>query len=287
MNHMLSLLSIGLLIPVVHASELTIDDFTLGENAVIGSFSNLVQDVPNVLGQRRVISYMDFLNFNGSCELVCGPAGHVLLHGGPNSLCSLLMNYQHDQEFETFIPSAIRYRFRDAGLDGLGSEFGTSTEIHLQQGQTIIQEQVSVMDGEVLAVDVSLADFAGDWRTVTEIQPSIVGQFAGDFRLEGLSFIGQSTADAQDAPLAFELEPNFPNPFNPRTTIAFSLQRTMPAELFITDLTGRRVRTLVQGLTASGAHRIDFDASALSSGMYVVTLEAQGSRMTRTMVLTK
>lgn len=95
------------------------------------------------------------------------------------------------------------------------------------------------------------------------------------------------SANAEDLPGAFTLEQNWPNPFNPTTTLRFSLSETMDANLSVYDLAGHRVSTLVDGLTERGAHSVSFDASTLSSGLYFYRLEAQGQIQTRKMVLQK
>lgn len=95
------------------------------------------------------------------------------------------------------------------------------------------------------------------------------------------------TASAVDGPSAFQLAPAFPNPFNPTTTIRFSLERSAVAELAVFDLTGARVATLVQGLVAGGEHDVVFDASSLSSGVYIATLSAEGATQSQKLVLVK
>ncbi|MFA7331266.1 MAG: T9SS type A sorting domain-containing protein [Candidatus Delongbacteria bacterium] len=93
--------------------------------------------------------------------------------------------------------------------------------------------------------------------------------------------------DALDAPRAFELRGNHPNPFNPVTTIDYSLSVTTDVRLSVFSLTGERVATLVDGPQAAGAHRVSFDASQLSSGLYLYRLEAEGRTLTGRMLLIK
>jgi len=89
------------------------------------------------------------------------------------------------------------------------------------------------------------------------------------------------------APASFALAQNFPNPFNPSTEIRFELQGATHANLAVYNLAGAKVATLVDGPLAAGSHRVTFDGSALSSGVYFYTLEASGLRETRKMVLAK
>jgi hypothetical protein len=96
-----------------------------------------------------------------------------------------------------------------------------------------------------------------------------------------------AAAGTADRPSGMTLEPNWPNPFNPVTTIAFTLPETAVARLSVYNLAGTRVATLVDGLTGAGFHQASFDASNLASGVYFYTLEAAGLHETRKMILQK
>lgn len=96
-----------------------------------------------------------------------------------------------------------------------------------------------------------------------------------------------ASAGTEDRPAGFALEANWPNPFNPVTTLAFTLAETTEARLSVYNLAGTKVATLVDGLTAAGTHQVTFDASNLASGVYFYTLEAAGLSETRKMVLQK
>jgi hypothetical protein len=93
--------------------------------------------------------------------------------------------------------------------------------------------------------------------------------------------------DAMDQPLAFALKGNHPNPFNPVTTIAYSLPATGAVTLSVFSLTGELVATLVDGAQSAGEHQVVFDGSHLSSGLYLYRLESQGQSLTARMMLIK
>lgn len=89
-------------------------------------------------------------------------------------------------------------------------------------------------------------------------------------------------------PSALELEGNYPNPFNPKTTIRYSLPATQEVTISVYDLLGRRVAILVNGeLQSSGSHEIVFEANGLSSGIYLYRLQSDGEIRTERMVLMK
>ncbi len=95
------------------------------------------------------------------------------------------------------------------------------------------------------------------------------------------------SASTEDLVGSFELAQNFPNPFNPATTISFNAAELGEVSLHVYDLTGAVVATLVNGTVEAGKHSVVFDASRLSSGVYFYTLKAADFTQTRKMVLVK
>lgn len=96
-----------------------------------------------------------------------------------------------------------------------------------------------------------------------------------------------STQDASPLPERYELRANRPNPFNPATRIEFALPEAADIRLEVFDATGRRVAVLSQGMRPAGVHAVTFDASALSSGLYLYRITSAAFTATRTMVLVK
>jgi hypothetical protein len=104
-----------------------------------------------------------------------------------------------------------------------------------------------------------------------------------------INLVGGATDTETDAtmPRTLALHQNYPNPFNPSTQIHFSLPQTSNVQLQVFDLLGRNVATLVDGPMASGQHQVSFDASDLTSGLYLYTITAGTQRISRTMTLIK
>jgi hypothetical protein len=102
-----------------------------------------------------------------------------------------------------------------------------------------------------------------------------------------LTVADQVSNEENDQPAAITLQQNYPNPFNPSTTINFSLDQAQPVQLDVYSIDGRKVATLVEGTRAQGSHTVRFDASALSSGIYLYRLTTPSQILTRQMVLIK
>ncbi|MFP8488834.1 S8 family serine peptidase [Gracilimonas sp. Q87] len=77
-------------------------------------------------------------------------------------------------------------------------------------------------------------------------------------------------------PKEFTLSSNYPNPFNPVTTVEYALPEQADVQLFVYNLLGRRVAVLVDRNQPAGQYRASFDAAGLSSGWYFARLQAIG-----------
>lgn len=128
----------------------------------------------------------------------------------------------------------------------------------------------------------------------------VVDDFDGNPRTAGSYDVGAFEYDTStgvltqggELPLHFVLEPNYPNPFNPSTNIAFQLDRSADILLEIFDPLGRRVVTLASGFLQAGRHVYRWDGrnsqgQPVSSGNYLYMLRAAGLMEARRMVLLK
>lgn len=125
--------------------------------------------------------------------------------------------------------------------------------------------RLRLVDGEVIAATHGRGVWSLD---VSEVRTSVVA--------------------AADVPDSFELMPNYPNPFNPTTTIGFRAPVASHVRITVFDVLGRSVATLTDTEYGVGVHRIDWDASHMASGQYFYRLEAGGKLVgTQSMVLIK
>jgi hypothetical protein len=134
------------------------------------------------------------------------------------------------------------------------------------------------------------------WLTKSLPGVSLTANDTLSFWLRGVTYV---LNDAQDdhspVPSSLVLYQNFPNPFNPTTTINFSLpsQSLNDAEgragyittLTVYDLLGREMAVLVDGRLNPGVHNVQFDGSGLASGTYVCRLTGGGQTAVRKMTL--
>ncbi len=91
--------------------------------------------------------------------------------------------------------------------------------------------------------------------------------------------------DENGLPFEYSLKPVYPNPFNPTTTIEFTLPGSADIRLSVWDASGRRIDDLVSGYVTGGRHVIQWDAHGMTAGIYIFTLEAGGKRFIRKGVL--
>ncbi|MCF8262061.1 MAG: T9SS type A sorting domain-containing protein [Melioribacteraceae bacterium] len=107
--------------------------------------------------------------------------------------------------------------------------------------------------------------------------------------------VATSVGDAKsNIPNGFELFDNYPNPFNPTTTIKFSIPAletrhvsSLQTVLSVYDLLGNQVAELVNESKPAGTYTVKFDASNLSSGTYFYQLRAGNVTLTKKLILMK
>ncbi len=133
------------------------------------------------------------------------------------------------------------------------------------------------LPGGVATLWVRGRDVAGNWGNATRLDVQVNGTTA---------------VDGSTLPTAFSLESNMPNPFGVRTTIRYALPSTSPVQLSIYDLSGRLVRTLVDGPITAGLHNTPWDGlddrgREVGSGIYFYNLKAGSFESTRKMTLIK
>jgi len=99
---------------------------------------------------------------------------------------------------------------------------------------------------------------------------------------------GTTAVDESDAtPAAFEINTVMPNPFNPTTSISFTLNEGAQVNAEIFNSTGQKIDTLVKSHFSAGNHTLNWNASAMPSGIYFVRISSGGSSVSAKMTLLK
>lgn len=111
------------------------------------------------------------------------------------------------------------------------------------------------------------------------------------YRLKQIDFNGAITysyvVEVISQPLDFSISQNFPNPFNPITTIKYEIPKTTNVKIEIFDILGRKIFTLMNEEKSSGRFECVFNASSFGSGVYYYRIEAGEYIQTRKMLLLK
>ena len=170
-----------------------------------------------------------------------------------------------------------------------GSELATPQVLADQAGVlTVAAHGDVVSDGEVM-LSLVFRPTTEIENTVIEITDNQTYDSAFGFNRLGLP----APVQLQTRPEVFSLANNYPNPFNPATTIKYALPQAADVELTVYNVLGQPVRTLVAEHQSAGRYVVEWDATndsghSLSSGMYFYRLEASGEfREVKKMLLLK
>ena len=88
-------------------------------------------------------------------------------------------------------------------------------------------------------------------------------------------------------PVVYSLDQNYPNPFNPSTTIKYSIAEDGFVKLSVYNMLGEEVATIVNATQKAGRYEVNFNASKLSSGVYVYRIEASNYVASKKLMLLK
>ncbi len=206
----------------------------------------------------------------------------------------------------TAAPSYLRVAaFDDVNGDGLmqsteASNSGMSVALYRDMDEDGLVSSTDMLLGTTTVGQDGMASFTaaatgafvmqvGDPAGSPVMLPAVVNGFGVQFEVTTYGGLALATANETegDVPQGFELSGNYPNPFNPETTIGFSIAESGKVRLSVHDVLGREVAVLVDGAISAGQHSVNFQAGSLPSGTYVTRLAGTTGVQTRTMVLLK
>lgn len=132
------------------------------------------------------------------------------------------------------------------------------------------------------------------YQTTSPAYTGSMGGFpAGDLnwfptkKAEWQQWVTGISSDESVIPSEFSMDQNYPNPFNPATKISFNLSKAGYTTLAVYNLLGEKVAVIVNQELQAGRHTVDFDASRLSSGVYIYKIESGNNVATMKMTLLK
>ena len=169
--------------------------------------------------------------------------------------------------------------------DGTGLRYyAYSGEIDQHKGGGHILDQIANGAGP----------FDGAYVTLTgegKAEGTAGGVFDGTYFIGTDSFMGtiqEGGVGVEDsAPAAFAVAQNSPNPFNPTTTISYSLADAGNVTIDVFNVAGQKVGTIVDGFTEAGSHSVVWDGSDFSAGVYFYTVKSGDFTKTTKMTLLK
>ncbi len=140
----------------------------------------------------------------------------------------------------------------------------------------------AMVDGSTrtdMVPDAGVVDMGFHWiHTLTDALP--------DLRLEDDLETGTPAAQPREEGAHLRAG-NYPNPFNPSTTITLEMSESAPVELTILDVSGRTIRKLYQGILNPGSHDFLFDGINLPAGIYLYRAQSAGKTITGKALLIK
>ena len=169
---------------------------------------------------------------------------------------------------------------------------------YLVEGLKILDISDPVIPGEVGDFDIfpgsNFANngFAGAWGVFPYTSSGLifVGDMEGSFTTARFDLYHIITGTDDEIPVVankYSLDQNFPNPFNPETTLEYTLQNSGEVSLIIYNLLGQEMTRLVNEVQKAGNHQVTWNASNVASGIYFYRLQAGDFVQTRKMVLLK
>lgn len=151
--------------------------------------------------------------------------------------------------------------------------------------RNILLELTNGTAGQGKVTAGTMAAQGGDYWAVGFVQDNGVVEYVNVGENGEVTVSNEETTGG--LPRSLSLEQNFPNPFNPSTTIQYALPAAAKVTLTVYNLLGQQVAVLVNGQQPAGNYQISFNAKNLSSGVYFYRLSAGSQNLVRRMTLVK
>ena len=133
----------------------------------------------------------------------------------------------------------------------------------------------------------SYTAFVGYFYEKDNFGPNVNTGITTNFWVAPVTFTVTDVEDEFTVVNKYELGQNYPNPFNPSTKISYSVAERSNVSIKIFDMLGKEVASLVNTVKEAGSHEVNFNASNLSSGMYIYTISAGNFTSSKKMMFLK
>ena len=238
------------------------------------------------------------VNFDG--EILASDASDILKYS-----VGLINEFSLPVKGKVAVPQINIYASnKELRIESLGNGlFAMNLEIPIQEGMSF--GEPSAIENVLMASNMtdtlfklavaSSSDLAGNFVSIpiTNIKGDEVlnidyylNNTFGQVQVEMSSWL-TSNEGVQNKPDQFELLQNYPNPFNPSTQIQYALPEATHVTLEVFNSVGQKVMDLINGQQSAGYHTATFDASGLSSGVYLYKLTTPSFTETKKMLLIK
>lgn len=206
-------------------------------------------------------------------------------------------------EYEAFTSAEPTSQQNSAALPVELISFSASIEV----SNTPILEWATATESENYGFRIERKQNDSDWKylgfiagkgysterisyTFNDPTATLAGKYF--YKLTQIDYDGQETAFPSIEvtilpPNKTELKGNFPNPFNPITTISYQVASNGKVKIQVYDVIGRLVQTLVNEQQMAGTYKVNFDASRLASGVYLIKMDSDARVFVRKMLLVK
>jgi Secretion system C-terminal sorting domain len=225
--------------------------------------------------------------------IVSDPDNHIAVGFSPDYSALASSNYiatYGEWKYYTIVTNHTIWntKIRWNGIDATISHIGSNASLSVPLGDSLgrgggIGGADNVPEG-TLAARCDIAELILYNRVVSDSEVLVIeGYLSQKYNfITGVNDLAQNIM-----PDKFILSQNFPNPFNPSTTIKYSIPISGFVTLKVYDVLGKEVATLVNEEKPAGNHEVTFNAANLSSGVYLYTLQAGSYTQTKKLILMK
>jgi photosystem II stability/assembly factor-like uncharacterized protein len=251
------------------ADELT--GYVAGDGAFGSNFSPFMKTTNGglnwlrpIITETQFISDIDFVSPEDGVVVGAFPSVHITTNGGTSWISN------HSLPVNTYF-QAVDYVDREA-IYAVGTNGAIIKSTNGGSNWFLQNYSTGYHLNDVSFVSDNTGYAVGDLGTILKTTTG------------GVVGIGGEVSEIAD----YELYQNYPNPFNPRTIINYELRIKNFIVLKVYDIAGKEVVTLVNDIMPAGKHAVEFNATDLSSGVYIYSLNVDGKQMgVRRMTLIK